>query len=40
MELVSTANEGNRTTLRYLEAEFNLNVQDEIFSLRNLRAGF
>jgi outer membrane lipoprotein-sorting protein len=37
MELVSSAKEENRTTLRYLEAEFDLDVPDETFSLRNLR---
>ncbi|MBN2345153.1 MAG: outer membrane lipoprotein-sorting protein [Candidatus Aminicenantes bacterium] len=37
MELVSTAKEGNRTTLRYLEAEFDLDIPEETFSLRNLR---
>jgi len=31
--------EEGRTVIRYLDAEFNIEVQDEIFSLRNLRSG-
>ncbi len=39
MELISITKPGNRTTVRYLEAEFDLAVAEETFSLRNLRTG-
>jgi len=38
MEMTPQDEEGNRTVLRYLEAEFNADVEDDIFTLRNLRA--
>jgi outer membrane lipoprotein-sorting protein len=39
MELVPAAKEGNRTIVRYLEARFDIDIPDEIFSLRNLHSG-
>lgn len=37
MELVPTHKEGHKTVVRYLEAKFDIKVDKEIFSLRNLR---
>lgn len=37
MELVPKTKEGHKTILRYLEAEFNVLLKDDIFTLRNLR---
>jgi len=39
MEVIPTARESHKTVLRYLEARFNIPLDDEIFSLRNLRKG-
>ena len=39
MELIPQNEEGNKTVLRYMELEFNFNIDEDIFSLRNLRAG-
>lgn len=39
MELVPVNKEGNKTIVRYLEAEFDIPIDKEIFSLRNLRTG-
>ncbi len=38
MELIPQDEEGNKTVIRYLELDFNINVSDDIFSLRNLRS--
>ncbi|MBD3288981.1 outer membrane lipoprotein-sorting protein [candidate division KSB1 bacterium] len=38
MELIPQNEEG-KTVLRYLDLKFNINVDEDIFSLRNLRAG-
>lgn len=38
MEMIPQEKEGKKTELRYLEAEFNANVDDDIFTLRNLRS--
>jgi outer membrane lipoprotein-sorting protein len=38
MELVPTHKEGHKTIIRYLEAEFDIGVDKEIFTLRNLRS--
>jgi hypothetical protein len=37
MELVPKTKEGQKTILRYLEAQFDVKLDPEIFSLRNLR---
>ena len=37
MELVPTNKEGQKTIVRYLEAQFDINPDKEIFTLRNLR---
>jgi len=39
MEMIPRAREGHKTVIRYLKLEFNQKVDDEVFSLRNLRAG-
>ncbi len=38
MELIPQNKEGHKTIIRYLKLQFNLKVEEEIFSLRNLRA--
>ncbi len=38
MEMVPMNEEGHKTVIRYLEAQFNVPIEDETFSLRNLRA--
>ncbi|MCF7804392.1 MAG: outer membrane lipoprotein-sorting protein [Candidatus Marinimicrobia bacterium] len=38
MELIPQEEEGKRTELRYLDAEFNTDIDDNIFTLRNLRS--
>lgn len=38
MELISTSKKGNRTLIRYLEAEFDIKIPNDTFSLRNLRS--
>jgi len=37
MELIPKTKEGNKTVLRYLEATFDTKIDEEIFTLRNLR---
>ncbi len=37
MSMVPEGKEGHRTTLRYKELEFNVDVSDNVFTLRNLR---
>lgn len=39
MELVPKTKEGQKTVLRYLEARFDVNLDPDIFTLRNLRGG-
>jgi outer membrane lipoprotein-sorting protein len=39
MELVPRTKEGQKTVLRYLEARFDVNLDPEIFTLRNLQGG-
>jgi outer membrane lipoprotein-sorting protein len=38
LTMVPQTKEGHRTVIRYLNAEFNLKLDDEVFSLRNLRS--
>jgi len=38
MELIPQNKEGHKTTIRYLKLQFNLKDEEDIFSLRNLRA--
>lgn len=38
MELIPQNKEGHKTVIRYLKLKFNLKVDEETFSLRNLRA--
>jgi outer membrane lipoprotein-sorting protein len=38
MEVIPANKEGNRTTVRYTAAEFNAPMEDDIFTLRNLRS--
>jgi len=37
MEMIPQTKEGHKTIIRYVDAQFNVNVSDEIFTLRNLR---
>lgn len=37
MELIPQTKEGHRTTIRYVEAEFDIDIRGNIFTLRNLR---
>ncbi len=37
MELIPTTKQGNKTVLRYIEARFDVPMDKEIFTLRNLR---
>lgn len=37
LELIPQSKEGHKTELRYLEAQFNIQLDEEIFTLRNLR---
>ncbi len=37
MELIPVTKEGHKTILRYLEARFDIQLDDDIFTLRNLR---
>ncbi len=39
MELIPRTKEGQKTVLRYLEAEFDIAIDSNIFTLRNLREG-
>ncbi|MFO7731070.1 MAG: outer membrane lipoprotein-sorting protein, partial [Spirochaetia bacterium] len=38
MELVPQTKKGHKTVLHYVEAEFNVQINERIFSLRNLRS--
>jgi outer membrane lipoprotein-sorting protein len=38
LELIPKTKEGHKTVLRYLEADFNIEIKDSRFSLRNLRS--
>jgi outer membrane lipoprotein-sorting protein len=38
MEIIPAKKEGHRTTARYTEAEFDVPIEDDTFSLRNLRS--
>ncbi len=38
MIMIPKNKEGNRTIIRYLDADFNIDVSEDIFSLRNLRS--
>lgn len=38
MEMIPTTKEGHKTIIRYVHAKFNVNIPDEIFTLRNLRS--
>jgi outer membrane lipoprotein-sorting protein len=37
MEMIPQEKEGNKTVIRYLNAEFDINVDKDVFTLRNLR---
>ncbi len=39
MELIPKTKEGQKTVLRYLEAQFDMAIDSNIFTLRNLRGG-
>jgi outer membrane lipoprotein-sorting protein len=39
MELIPTRKQGKKTVIRYLEASFDIKIDQEIFTLRNLRKG-
>jgi outer membrane lipoprotein-sorting protein len=39
MELIARTKEGQKTVLRYLEAQFDVAIDPDIFTLRNLRGG-
>jgi outer membrane lipoprotein-sorting protein len=39
MEMIPQAREGHKTVIHYLKLEFDQKVDDEVFSLRSLRAG-
>lgn len=39
MEVIPQNKEGQKTMMRYLQAEFDIKLPDEIFSLRNLQSG-
>lgn len=39
MELIPAAKEGHKTIIRYLEAEFDIQIEESVFTLRNLRSG-
>ena len=38
MEMVPQNKEGHKTVIRYVEAKFNVELEDDIFTLRNLRS--
>ena len=38
MEMVPQTKKGHRTVIRYLSAKFNLELDDDVFTLRNLRS--
>jgi len=39
MELIPQTKEGHKTVLRYIEANFDIDIEESIFTLRNLRKG-
>lgn len=39
MELIPTTKEGHKTVMRYLEVKFDLQIDESVFTLRNLRSG-
>lgn len=39
MELIPQTKEGHKTVLRYIEARFDIGIDESIFTLRNLRKG-
>ncbi len=39
MELIPASKEGHKTIIRYMEAEFDIQIDESVFSLRNLRSG-
>ncbi len=39
LELIPTTKEGQKTVLRYMEAQFDIPLAEDIFTLRNLRQG-
>ncbi|HMA69639.1 MAG TPA: outer membrane lipoprotein-sorting protein [Candidatus Mcinerneyibacterium sp.] len=39
MELIPKDKNGHKTVIEYLEADFNINISESIFTLRNLRKG-
>lgn len=40
MELIPASKEGHKTIIYYLEAEFEIQMDESVFTLRNLRSGF
>jgi hypothetical protein len=38
MEMIPQNEEGHKTIIRYLEAEFDIPLEEDIFTLRNLRS--
>lgn len=39
MELIPSTKEGHKTLIRYIEVKFDLQIEESIFTLRNLRSG-
>ncbi|MFW6140274.1 MAG: outer membrane lipoprotein-sorting protein [Acidobacteriota bacterium] len=39
MELIPTTKQGHKTVMRYMEVNFDLQIEESIFTLRNLRSG-
>jgi outer membrane lipoprotein-sorting protein len=39
LEMIPQNKKGNKTVIRYLDIEFDQKIEDDIFSLRNLREG-
>ncbi|MFO7980605.1 MAG: outer membrane lipoprotein-sorting protein [Candidatus Aminicenantes bacterium] len=39
MELIPTTKQGHKTVIRYLEVEFDTQIDESVFTLRNLRSG-
>jgi hypothetical protein len=40
LELIPATKQGHKTVIRYLEVQFDLLINESIFTLRNLRSGF
>jgi len=38
MEMIPQTKEGHKTLIKYVDAQFNVNISDDIFTLRNLRS--